>query len=565
MAKASKATYYLGNPNLPNVHWKGEYTKEMISSIKKAKDNLLYFAENFFYIVDPDKGKVVIPLFPFQRKILRTLRDNRFTILNASRQISKTTLLTIYALWIACFQEDKNILIVANKEATAIEIFRRVRLAYEQLPEWLKPGVKEYGKTSAEFANGSRIGISTTTGSAARGQTINLLLIDEMAFIDPPSILEDFWRSVWPTVSRAKTSKVLIASTPNGTGNLFHRLVSEALAGKNDFVVEELMWDAIPGRDEKWKQDQIKTLGSVDSFRQEYECIFLNTGDTAIDEELFAHYSTMCCSPIPHPDPHFKVFERQRDGAQYIAGVDVSEGVGEDSSIIQLIDISDLTAIKQVAVYRNNKISPLEFTNKCHEIFLEWGSPIALIERNNQGAQVIDRLFNDLNYTNIVNYGAKVAGRTRVLQGMISHTNTKNKAVSNMRHYVNILRAIKFCDIETVREFKKFTRQANGTWKAENGAHDDLVMAFIWALMILEKEITEQYFNILSTDDYGKPLQLENTDFGVGKYISTDSMYSEDEFGINNTIKPILFGMGLDPDADSSEMFELLEQGWTRL
>ena len=163
--KASRASYYLGNPNLPNVHWEGEYTPEMIQDIQKAKEDVLYFAENFFYIVNPDEGKIKIPLFDFQRDALRMLRDNRFNILLASRQISKTTMLTIYALWVACFNDDKNIVIIANKEATAIEIFRRVRIAYEELPNWIKPGVKEYGKTSAEFANGSRIGISTTTGS----------------------------------------------------------------------------------------------------------------------------------------------------------------------------------------------------------------------------------------------------------------------------------------------------------------------------------------------------------------------------------------------------------------
>jgi len=173
--KSSKSEYYLGNPNLPNKHWKEEYTLKMVNDLKQCKEDLLYFAENFFYIIDPDKGKLKIELFDYQKKALNTLLNNRQVILLASRQIGKTTMLTIYALWIACFNEYQNIIIVANKESTAIEIFRRVRLAYEEMPNWSKPGVKEYGKTSLELENGSRIGISTTTGSAARGASINCI------------------------------------------------------------------------------------------------------------------------------------------------------------------------------------------------------------------------------------------------------------------------------------------------------------------------------------------------------------------------------------------------------
>lgn len=171
--KNSKSEYYLGNPNLPNKHWKEEYTLEMVNDLKRCKEDLLYFAANFFYIIDPDKGKVKIELFDYQKKALNTLLNNRQVILLASRQVGKTTLLTIYALWIACFNEYQNIIIVANKESTAIEIFRRVRLAYEEMPNWAKSPAREYGKTSLELENGSRIGISTTTGSAARGASIN--------------------------------------------------------------------------------------------------------------------------------------------------------------------------------------------------------------------------------------------------------------------------------------------------------------------------------------------------------------------------------------------------------
>lgn len=565
-AKSSKNEYYLGNPNLPNKHWKGEYTKEMVHHLKKSKQNLLHFAENFFYIIDPDAGKVCIELFPYQKRCLRTIRDNRKAILLASRQVGKTTVLTIYALWIACFNDYQNIVIVANKEATAIEIFRRVRLAYEELPNWIKPGVKEYGKTSCEFENGSRISISTTTGSAARGASINCIIIDEMAFIEPESILEDFWRSVFPTISRSKKSKVLIASTPNGTGNLFHKLVDGADKNENGFVYERVIWSEVPGRDEKWKQEQLKALGSMESFLQEYECQFLSLGDSSIDEELFYDLSQKCTDPkIILDDGHYKIWEEPDPSRIYVAGVDVSEGVGIDASVIQIFDITDLREIKQVAVYHNNQIPPLEFTNRLHSILRNWGSPLALVERNNCGAQVVDRLAFDLGYEKVVSYGAKVANRTRPQMGMIAHTNTKYKGVVNMRYFVNENKVVEFRDIHTLKELKDFVRHPNGVWKAKGGSHDDRVMSLIYALYILEKELTERYFDIVQLDDQGKPLLIEPMDFGVAMFENPTSIYLDNEImGIgSNHVPAVVFGMGDSDQPD--EIADLELEGWSRL
>jgi hypothetical protein len=559
----NKSEYYLGNPNLPNKNWKGEYTKEMVRHIKKSKANLLHFAESFFYIIDPDKGKVCIQLFPYQKRILRTLRDNRKVILLASRQCGKTTCLTIYALWISCFLDYQNIVIVANKEATAIEIFRRVRLAYEELPNFIKPGVKEYGKTSCEFDNGSRISISTTTGSAARGQSINCLLIDEMAFIEPESILEDFWRSVFPTLSRSKKSKILIASTPNGTGNLFHKLNEGSEKNENGFVTERVPWYDVPGRDEKWKQEQLKALGSVESFLQEFEVQFLSVGDSSIDDALFYELSQQCTDPkIVLDEGCYKIWEEPDSSRIYVAGVDISEGVGIDASVIQILDITDPKEIKQVAVYHNNKIPPLEFTNKLHTILKNWGSPLALIERNSCGAQVVDRLAFDIGYTKVVSYGAKTANRTRPQMGMIAHTNTKYKGVMNMRYFVNELKCVTFRDINTLKEMKDFVRYPNGTWKAKSGVHDDRVMSLLYSLYILEKELAERYFEVLELDECGKPCSIQPLDFGEAMFEDPTSIYMDFEIvGSNNSLlTPIVFGIG--GSEQTSEMEMLMSEGW---
>jgi len=477
-----------------------------------------------------------------------------------------TTCLTIYALWLACFFDYQNIVIVANKESTAMEIFRRVRLAYEEIPNYLKPGVREYAKTSCEFDNGSRISISTTTGSAARGQSINCLLIDECAFIEPESILEDFWRSVFPTLSRSKKSKVLIASTPNGTGNLFHKLYEGSEKGENGFVSEKVPWYDIPGRDEKWKQEQLAALGSVESFLQEYEVQFLSVGDSAINDALFYELSQKCVDPlVVLDDGNYKIYENPDSTRIYVAGVDISEGVGIDASVIQIFDITDPRHIKQVAVYHNRQIPPLEFTNKLHTILKNWGSPLALIERNNCGAQVVDRLAFDIGYEKVVSYGAKIAGRNRPQMGMIAHTNTKQKGVSNMRHFVNDMKVVEFRDIETLKEIKEFVRYPNGTWKAKGGFHDDRVMAAMYALFILDKEITERYLEILEVDDYGKPCSVAPMDFGVSLFENPTSIYTDFEVvGDNNTfMTPIVFGMG-GSDVPA-EMSMLEQEGWSIL
>jgi len=292
----NKRDYYLGNPNLPGSNTKFEWTPKMLKELKKASQNLLYFAETFFYIVNLDRGREKINLHSCQKRSLRKMRDNRFFILLASRQIGKTTMMTIYTLWHACFNADQRILIVANKEGTAKDIFSRIRMAYEELPNWLKPGVSEYGKESLKFTNGTTIGISTTTGTAARGQSINVLVLDELAFIEP-HLVESFWRSVYPVISSSKKSKVFIASTANGTDNLFYKIWNGAIEETNGWGFDKILWHEIPGRDEKWKVETMRTIGSQEAFDQEFGCQFLSTGEMAINEEIFEYLKINCTKP----------------------------------------------------------------------------------------------------------------------------------------------------------------------------------------------------------------------------------------------------------------------------
>ena len=594
-----------------------------------------------------------------------------------------TTLMTIYALWVACFQKDQSILIVANKEGTAIEIFRRIRLAYEELPNWLKPGVVEYAKTSMALANGCRIGISTTTGTAARGQSINVLILDELAFIES-HLVDEFWKSVYPIVSSSKKSKIFIASTANGTGNLFHNLYSGAETGRNGWASDKILWNEIPGRDEKWKIETIATIGSQDAFNQEFNCVtgntlvdinnnndhttatieqiwnsletqprlqtvknktglkvltpygyksfagirrqekecfeilcdttslsatadhkiytdkgnfktvyefkpgdclyvkdgltkilkitpigkqhvydlidvdgtksyftnnilshnceFLDSGESSINDSLYEKLSVYIKQPLyVMEEGRYQIWEEPSDNKIYAVGVDVSEGIDKDASVIQVMDISDLTCIKQVACYSNNGISPVNFTSKLHEILSHWGKPLVCIERNNCGAQVVDNLRANFDYDNIVSWGSSTAGREKDVLGIVSHTNTKYTGITNMRYWVNQLEVVQVRDIALLKEFKTFVRHVNGTWSAKKGAgyHDDRVMSMVWSLIILEKGLVDKHFEIIQTDSNGRPLKLKQLDFGI-KYFTNPNSFYNDRDGAASAMPSIL-------------------------
>ena len=566
MNNQSDKNYYLGNKKLPKSTAEFDWTPKMVNELKKCKRNILFFAENFFYIVNLDRGKEKIKLFKCQKRVLRSLRDNRFVALLASRQIGKTTLMTIYCLWIACFEDDQRILIVANKEQTAKNIFKRVRLAYEMLPNYLKPGVVEYGQTSLVLSNGSSIGISTTSSDAGRGDSCNVLVLDELAFIDN-HLVDPFWKSVFPIISSSKKSKIFIASTPNGSDNLFHKLYTNAEKGVSNWKAERVDWWEIPGRDEAWKDDTIKALGSMEAFNQEFGNVFIQTGESAIDDALFDQLKQECSEPeYVFDEGSYLLWEEPKQDHIYTVGVDVAEGIGDNASVAQILDITDLTNIKQVAVYHNNKISPYNFTTKLKEILQHWGSPPVAIERNNCGAQVVDNLHNLHAYYNMVNFApnstTKRSYDTRL--GVTAHTNTKYKGVINMRYWINQLNVIRFKDVRTLNELKSFVRYPNGTWAARKEAQvfDDRVMSLIWSLISLEGTITEKYYDIVKRDDNGKPLIIKSMDYGIKEFVNPLSMYSnEKDVGLNNP-NPVVFGTNEAVDDDISQLEQM---GWVMM
>lgn len=559
--KTKQRGYYMGNERLPTREAEFEWTKAMVRDLKKCGQNLLHFAENHFTIVNLDRGRDKIKLHKCQKRVLRALRDHRFNIVLASRQIGKTTMMCIYALWTSCFNDDQRILIVANKEQTAINIFKRVRLAYEELPNWLKPGVVEYGKTSMLLANGSSIGISTTSSDAGRGDSCNVLILDELAFIDD-HLVQDFWKSVYPIISSSKKSKIFIASTPNGTTNLFYSLYSKALAGANNWKASRVDWWEIPGRDDKWKEDTIKSLGSKEAFDQEFGNQFIEPGETAIADSAIEKFKITTSEPkYIFEDGKYLIWNDPKPDRIYVVGVDVAEGVGEAASVIQILDMTDLTNIEQVATYHNNQINPHLFTTKLLEILGNWGNPLAAIERNNCGAQVVDNLRNMHGYENLIHFSPNNNKDQYNRPGVIAHTNTKYKGVTNMRYWINELSVLVLRDINTVNELKTFVRYPNGTWAAQKGedVHDDRVMSLIWSLIVLDNSLTEKYFEVESRDDNDKPLKLRSFNYGLNQFTDPFSMFDNENDEMGAPVPMIMAG---GTDRFPGDMDDLVSNGY---
>jgi hypothetical protein len=506
-------SFYKGNENLLRGNSQFKWTDSMIEELKLCNKSILHFAEQYFYITTLDEGKKKIELYKYQKRLLKAFKNERFNIVLSSRQSGKTTTITIYALWIVCFQNDKRITIVANKESTAKEIFERIKMAFEQLPVWMKPSVKSWRKDGFQLANDSSIKISTTSSAGPRGSTSNLLIIDEMAHC-PNELMNELWKSAIPIISSSKKSQLVIISTPNGTDNKFYELYQESQKENSDWHLEVVNWWDVPGRDEEWKKETISAMGSQDDFDQEFANVFHDPNKTAIDPNLLAELKAQCKEPILVMDNgNYKIFQEPNPESFYAIGVDVGEGIGRSNTVAQILDISDLTSIKQVAIYATNSMSPFHFGTRLMGILEDWGRPPILVENNNNGQQVLDVLCHTHNYESVVSYhfeGFSKHYNNENRFGIHNHTNTKYRGVTNFRYWVNSLNAVRLYDIDTLLELNNFVRHENYTYsKRKDDDLDDRVLSLIWGIFILEPSIASKYYVIADTDDQGKPLKIK--------------------------------------------------------
>ena len=405
--------HYLGNPLLKKSNVPVNWTKEQILEYQKCMESPIYFIKNYIKIVSLDEGLVPFELYDFQEDIVDTIHDNRFTICKMPRQSGKSTTMVSYILHYVLFNPNMNVAILANKASTARDILGRLQLAYENLPKWLQQGVVSWNKGSVDLENGSRVVASSTSSSAVRGGSYNMIFLDEFAFV-PTNVAEDFFSSVYPTISSGKSTKVIIVSTPNGM-NLFYKLWVDAENKRNSYNIIDVHWSQVPGRDEKWRAETIANT-SEEQFRREFDCEFLGSANTLIAP---AKIKSMAFHDPIQRNAGLDMYEKPRQGATYVIVADVARGTNNDYSAFICFDVSTVP-YKIVAKYRNNEIKPLLFPNIIYDVAKAYNEAYTMIEVNDIGEQVATALQFDLEYENLIMASPCVVGQDKFVGGGFS-------------------------------------------------------------------------------------------------------------------------------------------------
>ena len=477
-----KLKHYLGNPHLKRVNMPMQLTEEQVREYVKCAKDPIYFIENYVKIITLDKGFVQISLYPFQRQAVKDINDNRRVIVKAGRQVGKTTMVVGYILWYILFNEDKFVAILANKAPTAREILNRIKIAYEALPLWLQQGVRTWNKGDIELENNCRVMATSTASSAIRGYSISLLYLDEFAFV-PSNIADEFFTSVYPTISSGTQSKILISSTPNGM-NHYYRMWTEAVEGQNGFKHIEANWRQVPGRDQAWADDQRRILGE-EKFLQEKECEFMGSAGTLLSAAALK--SLAFVKPLHTSENGIKIYNQPLEGHNYIIVADTSRGKGLDYSACVVIDCA--IPYRVVATYKDNNISPLVYPSILKKMGDYYNHAYALVEINDNGQQVVDSLFEDYEYENIlstVDIKSKIALTwgygNKSNRGIRTTKSVKRLGCSIVKNLIEQQKLI-IEDFDIIAELSTFI--AKGTsFEADDGSHDDLVMClvlFSWA------------------------------------------------------------------------------------
>ena len=474
----AKLKHYLGNPKLKRVNMPMQLTEDQIREFIRCSKDPVYFIENYVKIITLDKGFVQISLYPFQKQAVQDINDNRRVIVKAGRQVGKTTMVVGYILWYILFNEDKFVAILANKAPTAREILNRIKIAYESLPLWLQQGVRVWNKGDIELENNCRIMATSTASSAIRGYSISLLYLDEFAFV-PSNIADEFFTSVYPTISSGTQSKILISSTPNGM-NHYYRMWTEAVEGQNGFKHIEANWRQVPGRDQAWADDQRRILGE-EKFLQEMECEFMGSAGTLLSAAALK--SLAFVKPQHVSETGIKIYGAPIPEHSYAVIVDTSRGRGLDYSACITIDITQIP-YRLVATYKDNNISPLVYPSIIKQIADYYNQAQVLVEINDNGQQIADSLFEDYEYENIlstVDLKGKVALTwgygNRSQRGIRTTKSVKRLGCSILKNLVEGQKIL-IQDFDVISELSTFIAKG-GSFEAEEGSHDDLVMCLV--------------------------------------------------------------------------------------
>ena len=506
---------YRDNALLKRAGVQVEYTHEQVQEYIKCSKDPIYFAENYIKIVNVDEGLMPFRMWDFQRDMIKTYHENRFSITRCPRQVGKTTTTISYVLWLTLFTDSQSVAILANKGQLARDILGKYQLAYENLPMWMQQGVITWNKGNIELENGSKIVAAATSSSAVRGGSFNLVFLDEFAFV-PNSIAHEFFNSVYPVISSGKSTKIIIVSTPNGL-NLFYKLWMDAINKKNNYATFEIHWSMVPGRDAAWREETIRNT-SERQFSQEFECEFLGSADTLISGSKLQGLAYN--DPIERRkiagDNILDIYEHPIKGDENVAldhiyamCVDVAEGKNQDSSAFSVFDIST-TPYRQVAKYADSLISPILFPTVIYNTAKYFNDAYVLVEVNNT-PQVADILHTDLEYENLlkVQTGNKKAQQISagfgrgVQMGVKMSPMVKRIGCYNLKTLVESNKLLT-SDFDTISELSSFISDGS-SWAAEEGKTDDLVMTMV----LFSWLSTQKYFKDLVNHDLRKQLQLE--------------------------------------------------------
>jgi len=521
MTELEQETSYHGNPNLKPIGLPLQFTPEQIQEIVKCQQDPIYFIENFCHIVTLDHGLKLFKLYECQKQKVRVILDNRKVVLMEGRQQGKTITSAACILWYTLFQESKTVAILANKGSAAREVLDRYQIMYEHLPMWMQQGVRTWNKGNVELENGSKVFTAATTGSGIRGKSVNWLYIDEAAII-PNNVAEQFFASVYPTISAGTTTKILLTSTPLGY-NHFWKFWNEAEKGKNGFISHFIPYWEIPGRDEEWAEEQRKTLGEV-KFNQEVLCEFLGSSNTLINGRTLSQMSSI--DPIFYNDMGLHLYQEPQKDRIYVITVDVARGVGGDYSAFTVVDVTEMPYML-VGRFKNNTIAPMLFPDVIVKTAKDYNNAFILVETNDIGGQIADILHVEHEYENILTT-IKENNQTYISPGFAKTTTLGVRTTKSVKRQgcfaiKSLLeeKKLNIFDADTIHELSTFVEK-NGTYMADEGYHDDLVMTLV-------------LFGWLSTNQYFKEL----TDVNVRERIYKQQMLQiEDEltpFGFVDT------------------------------
>ena len=497
---------YLGNPNLKKANTPVEFNAKQVQEFIKCKKDPIYFAKNYIKIVSLDEGLVHFKMWDFQEELIKNFHENRFNICKMPRQTGKSTTAVAYLLHYIVFNDSVNVGILANKAATARELLGRLQTAYENLPKWMQQGILSWNKGSMELENGSKILAASTSASAVRGMSFNIIFLDEFAFV-PNHIAEAFFSSVYPTITSGKSTKVIMVSTPCGM-NHFYRYWHDAQRGKNEYTATEVHWSEVPGRDEAWKEQTIKNT-SEQQFKVEFECEFLGSVDTLISVTKLRNL--VFEDPVVNNHKGLLVYEHPIKGNDYIITVDTARGIDHDSSAFIVFDITTYP-YKTVARFKNAEIKPMLFPNIIHDTARAYNEAYVLVEINDIGEQVASIMQYDLEYENMLmcamrgrngqQVGSGFSG-SKTQMGVRMTQAVKKLGCSNLKTLMEDDKIVTN-DYDIIAELTTFV-QKKQSWEAEDGCHDDLAMC----LVIFAWLVAQDYFKEMTDTDVRKRIYEE--------------------------------------------------------